>query len=433
VTSNWSDVVVVGGGIAGSALAAALARHGLGVTVLEQEHEYRDRVRGEYLPVWGVAEAQRLDLADILRDTGGTVVRWRVPYDEAWSAAIAEASARDNSQILPGVLGAYCGSHPAACRTLSRAAEDAGAVFVRGVGDVRVSSGAQPEVCYRVDGVERRVRCRLVVGADGRRSVVREQTGIMLHTAGPTHLISGLLVDDVPEWPQDTSSSGTQGDVMFLVFPQGGARLRLYLCTSVDQRHRFAGRDGPQRFLDEFRRLSCLPWAPAVVVSRPIGPCATFPGDDTWTESPIAAPGVVLVGDAAGYNDPIIGQGLAIALRDARILGDLLVAQPEWDSNSLAPYAQERSERMRRLQFTASLVAALQADFSPGARDRRARFYQRMRAGTDTALRIPLAAATAGPETVPRKAFTREMRDHILGAPAVQAAAAPASSGVFPW
>ena len=133
MTSDWSDVVVVGGGIAGSALAAALARHGRGATVLEQEHEYRDRVRGEYLPAWGVAEAQRLDLGDILQDTGGTVVRWRVPYDEAWSAETAEASARDNSQILPGVLGAYCGSHPAACRALSRAAEDAGAVLSVGL------------------------------------------------------------------------------------------------------------------------------------------------------------------------------------------------------------------------------------------------------------------------------------------------------------
>jgi menaquinone-9 beta-reductase len=432
VTSDWSDVVVVGGGIAGSALASVLSRHGFGAIVLEQEQEYRDRVRGEYLPAWGVAEAQRIDLADILHDTGGTVVRWRVPYDETWSAEIAEASARDNSQILPGVLGAYCGSHPTACSTLSRAAEDAGAVFVRGVKGVRVSSGMQPEVCYRVDGVERRVGCRLVVGADGRGSVVREQTGIRLHTAAPTHLISGLLVDGVPEWPQDTSASGTQGDVMFLVFPQGGAHLRLYLCTSVDQRHRFAGRDGPRRFLDEFRRLSCMPWAPAVAVSRPSGPCATFPGDDTWTESPIA-PGVVLVGDAAGYNDPIIGQGLAIALRDARILGELLVAQPEWDSKSLVPYALERSERMRRLRFTASLVAALQAEFTPGARERRARFYQRVRGGTDPALRMPLAAATAGPETVPQEAFTREMRNHILGAPAMQAAAAPESSGVFPW
>jgi 2-polyprenyl-6-methoxyphenol hydroxylase-like FAD-dependent oxidoreductase len=414
VTSDWSDVVVVGGGIAGSALAATLARRGLGVTVLEQQYEYRDRVRGEYLPAWGVAEVQRLGLAGVFLVTGGSVVKWRLPYDEAWSAEVAVASARDNSRILRGVPGAYCGSHPAACRALSRAAEEAGAVFVRGVGGVRVCPEARPEVCYRQEGVERRQRCRIVVGADGRRSVVRQQAGIALQTAAPTHLISGLLVDDVPEWPQDTSTSGTQGDVMFLIFPQGGARLRLYLCTSLDQAHRYAGRDGSRRFLDEFRRLSCLPWAPAVAVSRPIGPCATFPGDDTWTAAPIAS-GVVLVGDAAGYNDPILGQGLAIALRDARVLGDLLLAEPEWDLNALAPYTRERGERMRRLRFTASLVAALQADFSPGARDRRAKFYKRVRAGAEPALPLPLAAATAGPETVPEEVFTPEMRSAMLG------------------
>ena len=63
---------VVGGGIAGSALAA---RRGLGVTMLEQQRVYQDRVRGEFLPVWGVSEAQTLGLADVLSSTGGVVVR----------------------------------------------------------------------------------------------------------------------------------------------------------------------------------------------------------------------------------------------------------------------------------------------------------------------------------------------------------------------
>ena len=48
------------------------------------------------------------------------------------------------------------------------------------------------------------------------------------------------------------------------------------------------------------------------------------PGDDTWTDTPFAA-GVVLVGDAAGHNDPIVGQGLSIALRDARMVRDLIL------------------------------------------------------------------------------------------------------------
>jgi len=388
VTGDWSDILVVGSGIAGSALATVLARRGIATTVLEQQQEYRDRVRGEYVAVWGVAELQRMGLADALFATGGCVVKWRVPYDEAWSAETAVASARDNSRILKSVSGAYCGS-----------------------------PGTRPEVHYRKDGLERHVRCRLVVGADGRRSVVREQAGIALHHAAATHLITGLLVDDVAEWPQNTSASGTYGDVMFLVFPQGAARLRLYLCTALDQRERFAGREGTRRFPEVFGRLRCLPGAAAVAASRPIGPCATFLSNDTWTESPLAT-SVALIGDAAGYNDPIIGQGLASALRDARILADLLVDRPEWDANGLAPDSAERRERMRRLRFTASLVAALQTDFSPWAMERRAQFYQRVRAGEEPALRTALAATSAGPETVPQAILTYDIRTSIFGAPA---------------
>src|SRR5882757_1336775 len=56
------DVVIVGGGIAGSALATVLARNGLDVLVLERQTEFRDKVRGEVILPWGVAEMLRLDL-----------------------------------------------------------------------------------------------------------------------------------------------------------------------------------------------------------------------------------------------------------------------------------------------------------------------------------------------------------------------------------
>ena len=70
---------------------------------------------------------------------------------------------------------------------------------------------------------------------------------------------------------------------------------------------------------------SCLPWSDEIARAKPAGPCATFPGDDTWTAQPFAE-GVVLIGDAAGYNDPIAAQGLSIALRDARSVRDLILA-----------------------------------------------------------------------------------------------------------
>ena len=61
-----------------------------------------------------------------------------------------------------------------------------------------------------------------------------------------------------------------------------------------------------------------------MIAATPAGPCATYPGDDTWSAEPYAD-GAVLIGDAAGHNDPIIGQGLSISMRDARTVRDLVL------------------------------------------------------------------------------------------------------------
>jgi len=63
------DLVIVGGGLGGSALAKAMAENGRRVLVLEKETIFQDRVRGENLIPWGGAEAERLGCFDLLRDT----------------------------------------------------------------------------------------------------------------------------------------------------------------------------------------------------------------------------------------------------------------------------------------------------------------------------------------------------------------------------
>ena len=57
------EIVIVGGGIGGAALATALARDGLDVVVLEASEQYEDRVRGESMMPWGVREARELGVA----------------------------------------------------------------------------------------------------------------------------------------------------------------------------------------------------------------------------------------------------------------------------------------------------------------------------------------------------------------------------------
>jgi 2-polyprenyl-6-methoxyphenol hydroxylase-like FAD-dependent oxidoreductase len=409
--SGFSDIVVVGGGIAGATIALVLARAGLTVTVLEQQPSYRDRVRGEYIQPWGVAEAQHLGISEILVQAGGFFARRIIPYDEINPPHAAEAVACALGELVPGVPGALCVSHPAACLALSQAAESAGAKVIRGIGRLTVTAGSEPGVTLELDGVEHRLSCRLIIGADGRSSTVRVQSGIRLLRDEPTHLMSGMLVDHVPEWPQEDIAIGTEGDVCFFVFPQGGQKLRLYTCTALDQRTRYSGSAGPRRFLDDFCGLSCVPFHEALGRATPIGPCATMGGEDTWTEVPFVD-GIVLIGDAGGYNDPIIGQGLSLALRDVRLLSEILLEEQEWVPAHLERYGQRRREGFRRMRIVAALRAALSAQFGPEAAARRAQSRDHVR--KDPNLGILGVVAHVGPDRAPAWVFDETIRASVL-------------------
>jgi 2-polyprenyl-6-methoxyphenol hydroxylase-like FAD-dependent oxidoreductase len=128
----------------------------------------------------------------------------------------------------------------------------------------------------------------------------------------------------------------------------------------------------------------------------------------------VAADGVLLIGDAAGSNDPIIGQGLSITLRDVRFVRDALLGERAWSPRIFDGYAAERRERMRRLRFVAALVSTLQNEFGPAASRRRRRVIERQT--QDPMMMLPLMAAFIGPHNVPVEAFEPGVRDRLLGA-----------------
>src|SRR5882724_935469 len=70
------DIVTVGGGLAASAFAASMARNGMRVLVLEKETQFKDRVRGEFVATWGVAEARELGIETQLFNTCATPIPW---------------------------------------------------------------------------------------------------------------------------------------------------------------------------------------------------------------------------------------------------------------------------------------------------------------------------------------------------------------------
>src|SRR3954470_13205951 len=121
--SRAPDVVIAGGGIAGSALAAVLARGNVQVAVLERDLEPVDRVRGESLVPWGVVELRRLGLYDALVGAGGVLTNLPVPPDEPLPGERGLPFAVRCTDLVPEVPGMWCMSHPAMCRSLAAEAE----------------------------------------------------------------------------------------------------------------------------------------------------------------------------------------------------------------------------------------------------------------------------------------------------------------------
>lgn len=405
------DLIIVGGGIGGAALAIAMARDGKRILLLERSTVYEDHVRGEWIAPWGVLETQRVGLYDLLRKAGGHHLKQHITYDEVLAPSLAEAEPMPLDAILPNVDGPLCLGHPHHCQTLFDEAGRAGATALRGVEVNEIKFGAAPSVAYAASGKTETATARLVVGADGRASAVRAAAHVTLHQNKPHHMFAGLLVEGAKGWNATRQAIGTEGNFAFLAFPQGDGRVRIYGSYALDDRRRFAGEDGAQAFLDAFR-MNCSPDNVHLAGGKPAGPLRSYFNNDSWTDEPFAQ-GVVLIGDAAGWNDPIVGQGLSITYRDVRIVSELLKGAEDWTSALFAPYAEERAERMRRLRFAGEITAVLDAEFGDAARARRLSYFER--AAADPMLKAHGVALMAGPELSPPELFTPEHRAHVLG------------------
>ena len=219
-----------------------------------------------------------------------------------------------------------------------------------------------------------------------------------------------MLVESSNAWADDEYTIGTEGDLMFYVFPQKDRRTRLYLCYGLDQPARFSGADRERKFLDAFR-LASLPHRDMFTDAQPLGPCHGYPNADRWIDTPIA-PGIVLIGDAAGHNDPTIGQGLSIAFRDARLVSEILLAGTRWGFDDFVSYADERRERLRRLRFVARQFSTLRAEFGAEARARRQRAFARL--GADPSLFGLFLPTLKGPFAFPAPVFEPTAWDRLL-------------------
>lgn len=374
------DLIIVGGGLAGSALARAMADHGARVLVIEREARFRDRVRGEGLHPWGSAEARALDLYDLLINGGGQEVRW-------WRSTligISEPQCRDLPATTPHRLGELDFYHPRMQEVLLHAASAAGAEVRRGESVVGVEPGDPPAVTVRVDGgALETLHARLVVGADGRQSRVRLRAGFPIQQDPERLVISGLLLEGLhlAEDGVEAVRYPSIGQAV-LIFPLGNGLHRAYFIhRKRGAPRRLSGRRHIPDFIDAcIETGACASWFAGAEAA---GPLAMFDGADIWVEHPYRE-GVALVGDAAAVSDPSWGCGMSLALRDVRTLRDHLLQEKDWKT-AAHTYAESHDQYYFSLRRMTRWLAELFYEVGPDADSRRSRVLPRLAQEPDRA------------------------------------------------
>jgi menaquinone-9 beta-reductase len=322
--SNHFDLVTVGGGLGASALAIAMAKGGARVLVLEKETQFRDRVRGEALMPWGVAEARRLGIAELLLQTCALAVPW---VDMGFGPRnLAETTAQKEPTLT------YY--HPEMQEVLLAEAERAGAKVRRGATVEGVepcgNAGAKHPTVIARNGKAERISARMVVGVDGRGSAVRRWGGFTVEKDPLPFQFAGVQLTGVRS-REDLAIfdfNPELGMVLGMV-PQTRGRWRSYLGYPAGGGVTLQGSERVATFLAESKRAVPM-IAEAYADAKCIGPLAAFDVSESWAVHPYRD-GVALIGDAAATSDPSFGQGMGTALRDVRVLRDALLSNGNWD------------------------------------------------------------------------------------------------------
>ncbi|MEV7808983.1 FAD-dependent monooxygenase [Microbispora sp. NPDC088329] len=355
--SAVGTVLIVGGGIAGSALAIPLARAGVTVDIAEIQPG---------ITTLGSGISLQGNALRVLRDLGvwDRVAAAGFPFDSVGLRApdgtlLAEIpDARTGGPGLPSALGI---NRPELAAVLAGAVREAGARTLFGVTAEALTDTGDAVVVRFSDGTTGTYD--LVVGADGIRSAVRGLIGIdtaprptgmgiwRVHTRRPVEIERTDLIYGGPCFTAGYCPTGPDSMYAYLVEK---ARPREAVGDKVAHMRALAeGYGGPW---DEIREDITDPerinytWFESLLVDRP------------WNRGR-----VVLIGDAAHACPPTLAQGAAQCLEDAAVLAELLLAADRLDQRLFDAFMDRRHERAKAVVEASVRLACWQLDPAPDA------------------------------------------------------------------
>ena len=342
-TRQRAQVVIVGGGPAGSALAFALARSGVSVTVLDRAHFPRSKPCAEYLSPQASRVLASMGVLETVERSGaaqlaGMVIRApngvRVVGEFAGCSVkgFRERGLSVRREILDAIL--------------LDAARDAGADVREATHVVDVMRDASGRVrgVRTVDG--EMLAAAFVVGADGLRSVVARRLALARSARWPRRYALVTHYRDVAEIGECGEMHVERGGYVGIADVGGGLTTVALVVPSRPAKSFAAGRE---RFLDAWlaaRPQLAARFANATRVSPVVatGPFASR-ARRAWV------PGAALVGDAADFFDPFTGEGIYAALRGGEMLAPFLAESLGTTSARQEDAALVEYDRLRRREF----------------------------------------------------------------------------------
>lgn len=363
-----TDAIVVGAGPAGATTALRLARLGHDVVLLDRRGFPRSKPCGDCLSPAATAIIQELGLLEEVEACHpARLVGWRLfsPAGNGFACRFDEAVSRNGDGGPPT---AFALSRDRLDAVLVGAASRAGARVRTGVqvtGVTTDAAGRITGVSARTNGESTLLRGRLVIGADGLRSVVARRLGLLrrrprLRKVSLTAHLPGVL--GLGDWGEmhvaELACVGlapVRGSAGTRSVPDATANVTLV--TDVARFGDMLRRDPVAFFrtqLERFPRLSGRITGAALA-----NPALLASGPFDWPTRMVVADRVALVGDAAGYYDPFTGEGIYHALLGARLLAeeaDSALRADDVSARRLRRYARRLRRAIREGRMLQRLV-----------------------------------------------------------------------------
>ncbi len=342
------EVIVVGAGIAGLAVARAMALRGARVRVLEQAPALAEVGAGVQISPNGAAVLAALGLGAALEGAGmraaGAVLR-----DGATGRRLV---ALDFGRPRAGGQGFHLMHRADLVALLAEGAAAAGVEVSTGRRVAAVEGGARPAL--RPEGGAP-LTADLVVGADGVHSVVRTALNGAAQPAFTGQVAWRATLPEAPGAVEPRAEVFLGPGRHLVSYPLRGGRLRNLV--AVEERAAWAAegwhhRDDPAALRAAFAGFGGpVPGWLARVDEVHLWGLFKHPVAARWQ-----APGLAILGDAAHPTLPFLAQGANMALEDAWVLAAALDAADD-PAAGLAAYQAARAGRVRRIVAAADANA----------------------------------------------------------------------------